>query len=300
MEIGQIEAFVQVVRDGSFTAAATSLNLSQPSVSTRVAGLEAGLNCQLFTRGGRRLKLTPVGETFLPYAERALMALQEGKGAVVDYKTGRRGQVSVVALDTLAVSFLPEPMQRFRSEHPRVDFAVHLCMPREILNLLYEGTAELGLIRGPLWDRGVQALARFQETVRAITSANHPLARHLELSLADVLDYPIYRAPLDASTMAFVEQLATQTKSRVGGSQVWLPAIMAIPTLLKGQGIAFLPESFVQDHLKVGDLVVLNITDLPALTHEPLLVKIADRTLDELHLEFARMIRAQWRSLLVD
>ncbi len=48
MEIGHVEAFVQVVREGSFTKAAESLTLSQPSVSTRIAGLEDGLNCQLF------------------------------------------------------------------------------------------------------------------------------------------------------------------------------------------------------------------------------------------------------------
>lgn len=300
MEIGQIEAFVQVVRDGSFTKAANTLNLSQPSVSTRVAGLEAALDCQLFIRSGRRLRLTQIGETFLPHAERALMALLDGKAAVDDHQSGRRGQVSVVVLDTLAVSFLPEPMQRFRSEYPGVDFTVHLCMPREILNLLYEGTAELGLIRGPLWDRGVQILARFQEPVQAITNSSHPLAQRGEISLADVLDYPIYRLPLDAATMAFVEHIAAQARSQSGGSQVWMPAIMAIPMLLKGQGIAFLPETFVQSYLDSGDLLVLDIIDLPNLSHEPLLVKMADHSLDNLHLEFVRMFRAQWRHLLVD
>jgi DNA-binding transcriptional LysR family regulator len=300
MEIGQIEAFVQVAWEGSFTKAAESLALSQPSVSARIAGLEASLDCQLFSRSGRRLSLTPIGEALLPYAERALLTLQEGQKTVADYKSGRQGRVSIVVLDTLAVSFLPKPMQRFRSEYPEVDFAVHLCMPREILSLLYEGKADLGLIRGPLWDRGIQILARFQEPVRAITNASHPLVQRSNLSLADVLGYPIYRVPLDAATMAFVEHLAAQTRSRSGGSQVWIPAIMAIPLLLKGQGIAFLPESFVQEYLKSGDLVTLHVTDLPKLSHEPLLVKLTDHNLDEIHREFARMVQAQWRFLLED
>lgn len=300
MEIGQIEAFVQVVRDGSFTQAANSLNLSQPSVSTRVAGLETALNCQLFVRGGRRLKLTPIGEAFLPYAERSLSALQEGRAAVLDHQSGKRGRVSLAVLDTLAVSFLPKPMQRFRDEHPAVDFAVHLSMPREILNLLYEGVADLGLIRGPLWDRGIQVLARFQEPVRAIANINHPLANREKITMADVLDYPVYRIPLDAASVAFVEHLTAQSRSHSSGAQVWLPAIMALPMLRQGPGIAFLPECFVQDDLKTGELTTLRITDLPALSHEPLLVKIAQRNLDPLHLEFVRMMRAQWRSILVD
>jgi len=55
-------------------------------------------------------------------------------------------------------------------------------------------------------------------------------------------------------------------------------------------------SSFVGDHLKQGELVALQITDLPVLSHEPLLVKLADRDLDELHLAFVRMVRAQWQS----
>lgn len=300
MEIGQVEAFVQVVREGSFTKAAESLTLSQPSVSTRIAGLEDGLNCQLFFRGGRRLSLTPIGEAFLPYAERALLTLQDGQQTVADYKSGRRGHVSIVVLDTLAVTLLPKPMQRFRNEYPDVDFTVHLSMPREILNLLYDGITRLGLIRGPIWDRGIQVLAYFQEPVHAIAIASHPLAQQAEISLADILDYPIYRVPLDPSIVAFVEHLVEQVRSRHNRSQVWLPVIMAVPMLLKGQGVAFLPESFVSDYLASGELSILDVTDLPVLNHEPLLVKLADHKLDNLHQELVRMIRAQWRTIRVD
>lgn len=300
MEIGQIEAFVQVAREGSFTKAAESLNLSQPSVSTRIAGLEASLDCKLFFRSSRRLSLTPIGEAFLPYAEKALLTFQEGQQTVADYKSGRRGQVSIVVLDTLAMSLLPKPMQRFRREYPEVDFTVHLSMPREILKMLYDGKTCLGLIRGPLWDRGIQVLAYFQEPVHVIANAGHPLAQQGEISLADVLDYPIYRVPLDPSTVAFVEHLVEQVRSSHTRSQVWLPVIMAIPMLLKGQGVAFLPESFVGEYLVSGELVILDVTDLPVLNHEPLLVKLADYELDSLHQALVRMIRAQWRTIRVD
>jgi DNA-binding transcriptional LysR family regulator len=300
MELGQIEAFIQVVRDGSFTKAAKALNLSQPSVSTRIAGLEASLDCKLFLRSGRRLSLTPIGDAFLPYAERAIIKLQEGQQSVADFKSGRRGHVSLVVLDTLAMSLLPKPMHRFRSEYPEVDFTVHLSMPREILSLLYDGKTLLGLIRGPLWDRGIKVLGRFEEPIQAITNANHPLAGGSEISLADVMDFPIYRVPIDVTTMAFVEHLVEQARSIRGGSQVWFPAIMAIPILLKGQGVAFLPESFVSDYLVSGELVSLDITDLPVLNHEPLLVKMAGHKLDSLHQELVRMIRAQWRTIRVD
>lgn len=299
MEFGQIEAFVQVVRDGSFTKAAETLNLTQPTISARIAVLEAELGCELFVRGGRRLSLTPVGEAFQPYAERTLLALQEGEQAVKDYQNGRRGYVSIVALDTLAMSLLPKPVQRFRMAYPDVDLTVHLNMPRQILQMVFEGETHLGLIRGPLWDRGIEVVARFQEPVQVIANANHPLAHEKHISLADVLDYPIYRLPLDAATMAFVEHLVAQARSQSGQSQVWLPAIMVIPMLLKGKGLAWLPESFVEQYLWSEELAVLDVDDLPFLKHEPLLVKLGGYKLDAHHQELVRMIRAQWRKIEV-
>ena len=299
MEFGQIEAFVQVVRHGSFTKAAETLNLTQPTISARIAVLEAQLGCQLFVRGGRRLSLTPAGEAFRPYAERTMLALQEGEQAVKDYQTGRRGYVSIVTLDTLAMSFLPKPVQRFRTAYPAVDLTVHLNMPREILQMIYDGETQLGLIRGPLWDRGIEVVARFQEPVQVIANASHPLAQEKSVSLADVLDYPIYRLPLDAASVAFVEHLVAQARSQSDQSRVWLPVIMVIPMLLKGQGVAFLPGSFVEEYLLSGELVALDVTDLPFLKHEPLLVKLNGYKLDAHHQELVRMIRAQWRKLAV-
>jgi DNA-binding transcriptional LysR family regulator len=299
MEFGQIEAFVQVVRDGSFTKAAQTLNLTQPTISARIAVLEAELGCQLFVRGGRRLSLTSVGEAFQPYAERTLLAMQEGEQAVKDYQTGRRGYVSIVALDTLAMSLLPKPVQRFRAEYGDVDLTVHLNMPREILGMVYEGETQLGLIRGPLWDRGIQVVARFEEPVQVIANASHPLAQEKCISLFDVLHYPIYRLPLDAATVAFVDHLVTQARLQSNQSQVWLPVIMVIPMLLKGQGVAFLPGSFVEEYLLSGELVALDVADLAFLKHEPLLVKLNGYKLDSHHQELVRMIRAQWRKIEV-
>ena len=72
MEIGQLEAFLAVVREGSFTRAADSLNLTQPSLSARIHHLEQSLEGKLFQRDKRPVQLTPLGEIFLDYARLSL------------------------------------------------------------------------------------------------------------------------------------------------------------------------------------------------------------------------------------
>jgi hypothetical protein len=77
MDTQQLLAFQRVVREGSFSRAALTLDIGQPALSARIQALEAKLGGALFSRG-RRVALTPLGTAFLPYARRALETLEEG------------------------------------------------------------------------------------------------------------------------------------------------------------------------------------------------------------------------------
>src|SRR5690242_12243270 len=77
MDIDQLSAFDRVVREGGFSRAAIALGIGQPAVSSRIRALEEAVGGALFVRG-RRIALTPLGESFLPYARRALEVLGEG------------------------------------------------------------------------------------------------------------------------------------------------------------------------------------------------------------------------------
>ena len=72
MDLGQIEAFVQVAHHHSFSKAAESLFLTQPSVTARIQSLERDLGETLFERNGRGVRLTEMGASFLPFARRSL------------------------------------------------------------------------------------------------------------------------------------------------------------------------------------------------------------------------------------
>src|SRR2546427_466487 len=77
MDREQLAAFDRIAREGSFTRAAISLGIGQPAISARIQALEEQVGGTLFTRG-RRIALTTLGESFLPFARRALEVLGEG------------------------------------------------------------------------------------------------------------------------------------------------------------------------------------------------------------------------------
>ena len=79
MEIPQLEAFLEAAGRGSFRRAAHALFLSQPSVSARVQALEDEVGAPLFHRTARGVRLTNLGQTFLPFAQRSIETLRRGQ-----------------------------------------------------------------------------------------------------------------------------------------------------------------------------------------------------------------------------
>src|SRR5882672_640990 len=97
----QLATFERVVREGGFSRAAFALGIGQPAISARIRALEETVGGPLFTRG-RRIGLTALGESFLPYARRALEILGEGVEIARLAQVGKRGRVTIGALGSLA------------------------------------------------------------------------------------------------------------------------------------------------------------------------------------------------------
>ncbi len=300
MEIGQLEAFERAAREGSFTAAAETLGLSQPAVSTRIAALERELGGPLFERGGKRLSLTPLGRSILPYAEKVLHATADARQAADRHRKGELGSVSIAALDTLGIAMLPEPMTRFHEAHPAVDFTIRYRIKQQILTLLYDGRVTLGLSAAPIWDRTVRTLAHFRNPIRAAVAASHPLATRDQLSMHHLQQFPIYRSTLSPTATALIADLAISAQRGKDEGSVYIPAIMAAPMLLEGRGVTFLPQALIQKQVDDGQLVFLDVDDMPALYTEPLLITLVDKELDAPNQVFVEVLCERWAHIRVD
>ena len=301
MELNQIEAYVSVIREGNFSRAADKLNLTQPAVSQRIANLEVELGGRLLERSGRRLKLTPLGNLFLPYAKRLMSVLADSNRIVKQYQSGQIGHVAVVSLDNMAYFLLRKPMLEFHKAFPSVDVTIRIGNQPKLLNFLYDGTVALGLMAGPVWTTELQVHAQFRTRVLPVASPNHPLAQQAEpLLVSDLFAHTLFRATLNPGVTAVIEQIAEQARPGSGGAVLWVPAVMVIQLLLENQGIAMLPEYYVQDHVVAGRLVYLDIKNLPAMSSQPTLVSLKDAYLDQHNQAFIQLLRSQWPEWLVD
>src|SRR6266566_2774753 len=169
MELGQIEAFVEAQRRGSITRAAAALELTQPTLTARLRGLEQELGAQLLVRGRRGVSLTAAGRRFLPRAQSALEAVRRG---VAETKAAREGRGGVLALGLatdLALYIAPTALARFARAHPDVEISVRSGRSHAVAEALRADEIEIALVSQlvalpelasrPLFEESVPALA---------------------------------------------------------------------------------------------------------------------------------------------
>lgn len=116
MTLNQLTYFCMLAKTQSYTQAAQALFIAQPSLSYAISTLEKELGCLLVAREGRRISLTPAGETFYRYAKAALEAIAQGVQAV---QCG--GVIRLGAIATAMAERIPKLVVDFRAEHPADD-----------------------------------------------------------------------------------------------------------------------------------------------------------------------------------
>lgn len=274
MDTGQLEAFVRIVREGSFSRAARSLDISQPTISARVQALEREVGGPLFIRSGRAVALTERGESFLTYAERALAVVGEGVEAARLSEAGQRGRVTVGTIESLAESLLVGTLARFHETHPSVDIFVQAGQSDQVVELLRDGVVKLGLITWPYFGPDLETLVRLREPMVLVAAPSHPLVASLagrpQASLGEILDraQPFLMARWSPAWVALVTQLAVSPSVEV-------PVQTARRLVRSGVGATLVPRNLVRGDLASGRLVELTAADLGPMYRESALVRLA-------------------------
>ncbi len=135
----ELECFVAVAEELSFTRAARRLHLSQPPLSRRIQALESRLGTKLFVRSPRAVALTPAGRAFLADTKGALTQLQRAADRA---KRAARGETARLDIGFVSAVLNPELIgrfQRFRQDHPGVQLTLHDHPPAELMRAIAEG-----------------------------------------------------------------------------------------------------------------------------------------------------------------
>src|SRR4051794_9585164 len=156
MTLQQLSYFLAAAENGSFSAAANALLMSQPSLSDQIRRLEAELGVPLFVRAGRGVELTDAGRILRPYAERVLAEAQEALESVREVRDLTGGAVAFGFFCGAPHSILRDIVQEFHTRHPAVRLRAVGQNSAEVADAVREGILEAGLVILPVDDVGLE------------------------------------------------------------------------------------------------------------------------------------------------
>ena len=248
MTLTQLRAFLSAARRGTFTAAAHDLQLAQASVSELIRRMEEECGLQLFVRGGRRLTLTTAGRELLPYAERAVSAVDHGQQALAAVGSISRGTVTIGLMRNWPYYGLQDLVPDFHRAHPGVRLRIVGQSSTEIAAAIAGGELEAGVVVLPVDDAGLKVTPLIRDELLYACSAAQSVRGPMTVTRMSQLPLVLYDASY--GWLAPTRRQLFQEAQRVG---VRLEPIIelervesVLPLVQQGVGATVLPATIAR------------------------------------------------------
>ena len=206
------------------------------------------------------MRLTDAGRAFLPYAERAVRALRDGRRAIDEVGSAAAGQLLLAAAPAVSTYILPSVLERFVSDHPRVEVVVRTGHSEDVLQMVLRDEVQVGL--GRALQHPEVALQPFhEEELVLVVAPDHPFAHGDSVSIAEVGTEQLI---LFDRTSSYYE--ITQAAFLAAG--VALRGLMELDNIEaakkmveRGLGVALLPRTAVAREVQARELSRVELRD---------------------------------------
>jgi LysR family transcriptional regulator, carnitine catabolism transcriptional activator len=277
MHLRQVRSFVVVARFRSFTRAADLLNLTQPALTVQIRQLEQSLGVKLFDRNTRAVELTRIGREMLPVLERLLGEFDAVVANAREMANLRYGTVRIAALPSVAATVLPPLIARFKERHPQIKVVLRDSVGERINAAVRDEEVDFGIGSDIEPDAELETVPLFEDVMRAVVPAAHPLADAVEIRLDRLIEEPLILMDKGSSVRSLID------RAFADGGHLVVPAYevtyMSTATGLvrAGLGIAILPSTAIELRME-AELPSLAIGN-PVLRRPITLVLKAGRSL---------------------
>lgn len=243
----ELECFIAVAEELSFTRAAERLRLAQPPLSRHIRALEGKLGVELLERSRRHVAVTVAGMAFLTEARDILLRLRRAGEVAKRAAQGETDQVKVGFVSAVLSPELVAVFTRFGKKHPHIRMQLHDLLPSAQLEALARGDIEVGFIGvapGKL-PTGLEVTRWRNEELLVFLPPNHALSGKAAVMLADLAAEPFVMISAEAAPAyhSCVHRLCFEAgfRPRVVQEAVRAQAVAALT--VAGAGVAILPAS---------------------------------------------------------
>lgn len=265
MDIRRLDLFCKVVELKSFTRAAETMNLSQPSVSEHIRLLEEAVGEKLLDRLGREVISTPAGRIFYTYARRIVQLQDEGMQAMTQFRGELSGHLTIGASTIPGTYVLPLAIEEFKRQYPAGRVTVRISGSGTIQQAVIDGDLEFGLIGQQMREPRCDYERLCDDDMVLVVAASHPWFRRDQVAPQELAAQAFIRREPGSGTRTMteaalkrvgcdIEQL--QVVAELGSNEAVRQAV------LSGAGFSILSLRSVKDDIARGDLAAVPVTGM--------------------------------------
>jgi DNA-binding transcriptional LysR family regulator len=230
----------------------------------------------MFERSGRGVKLTDGGRVFLPYVERILQTLREGRDAVEDVRNVQLGSLRLGSAITISTYVLPKMLQEFSKLYPGIDMVVRTGRSEQVLNMLMSDEVQVAIVRA-INNQELDSVHLYDDEIALVTYPHHKFAASGKATVAEAAAEPIVLFDRGSSYYGLINGFFREA-SVIPNVAMELDSLEATKRMVeKGLGVALVPLVTVTRELESGTLVKVDLVDQEPITRPISLVTRANR-----------------------
>lgn len=265
LKLSKLEVFSVVTEEGSFSAAAERMHLSQPAVSRHIQELEDVLGIRLFLRQRRGVVLTTGGEILREYTRQILWLVGEAEGALTDVTRLAVGQVRLASTPGVSVYLIPGWTRSFTAAHPNLTLSMATGTTSEVAENVLTGRVDLGLVEGelePLDRERLDSVALQAVEQVVVVGKGHTWWARSHVDVAELDDHPFVSRQLESRTRVYVDEVLAAHNVRPRYVAEYDNPEAIKEAVMDGLGVSVLPTYAVARERAAGLLRAVPVAGL--------------------------------------
>lgn len=195
MDIRQLQYLIEVARFKSFTKAADSLFITQPTISKAIKGMEDELGIALFDRIGKRIELTDAGQIIAQQAQSIVTSFQNLTAELDDLRNLKKGHIRIGLPPMVGSSFFPRVIGQFHLQYPDITIQLFEDGAKKVEQDVASGMLDVGVVVLPTVQEGLNSFPFVEEKLNLVVHPSHSLAKQSEVALSELAgdDFVLFR-----------------------------------------------------------------------------------------------------------
>lgn len=263
MDFKQIEAFISVAKFKSFSKAANTIFLSQPTISSHIASLERELNIQLFDRTSKEVFLTPAGKSFLEYAINLINTRNNAISNLSNFNTTISGKLNLSASTTPCNSLVPELIRKFSELYSDICFNITEQSSGNIIKDILDVHCEIGIVGTTVKNDKIKSYKIMEDELVLISNTDLNIPD--EITLKDLLKYKFIIREKNSATRSTLDTALESNGINPNLLNVFCE-VNTLDNLLQfvklGTGVSIISKRICFDYIDSSKIKITKITDL--------------------------------------